>query len=71
MVEVIIKWKPTHGKSRSEIEKNMRKAGFGSSLTDEEIDKCEYLERKAREKHGLIESTMRTTNINKVKTGKK
>lgn len=71
MVEIIIKWKSKHGKTRSEIEKNMIKAGFGSSLTAEQIDKCAYLERRAKEKHGLTESSMRTTNINRVKTGKK
>ena len=70
MVEVIIKWKPKHGKSRSEIEKNLRKEGWGSSLTEEEIDKCAFLEREAKEKHGLSESSMRTKNIYKVKTGK-
>ncbi len=67
MVEIIIGWKQKHGKTRSEIEKNMRKEGWGSSLTEEEIDKCEHLERKAKEKFGLTESSMRTTNINKVK----
>ena len=71
MVEVIIKWKPKHGKTRSEIERNMRKAGFGSSLTPEQIDKCAYLERKAKEKYGLTESSMRTININKIKSRKK
>ncbi len=67
MVEIIIKWKPKHGKTRSEIEKNMIKAGFGSSLTAEEIDKCGHLEREAKEKFGLTESSMRTKNIKKVK----
>lgn len=71
MVEVIIKWEPKHGKSRSEIEKNLRKEGWGSSLTEEQIDKCAHLEKKAKEKHGLTESTMRTTNIDKVKSGNK
>ncbi len=71
MVEVIIKWKPTHGKTRSEVEKNLRKEGWGSSLTEEQIDKCEHLEKKAKDKFGLTESSMRTTNINKVRTGKK
>lgn len=70
MVEVIIKWKPTHGKSRSEIEKNMIKAGFGSSLTAEQIDKCAYLEREAKEKFGLTESSIRTKDINKLKAKK-
>jgi len=71
MVEVIIKWKPKHGKSRSEIERNLRKEGWGSSLTEAQIDKCAYLERQAKEEHGLTESSMRTKNIDKVKSDKK
>lgn len=71
MVEVIIKWKPKHGKTRSEIEKNMRKAGFGSSLTEEEIDECAFLERKAKEEHGLVESSLRTKDIYKARLRKK
>jgi len=71
MVEIIIGWKPKHGKCRSEIEKNLRKEGWGSSLTEEQIDKCAYLEKKAKEKYGLTESSMRTKYIDKVKTGEK
>lgn len=70
MVEIIIKWKPKHGKCRSEVEKNMIKAGFGSSLTTEQIDKCAYLEREAKEKYGLTESSMRTKDINKMESDK-
>ena len=71
MVEIIIGWKQKHGKTRSEIEKNMRKEGWGSSLTEAQIDKCAYLERKAKEKHGLTESNMRTKYIDRVKSGNK
>jgi len=71
MPHIIIKWKPKHGKSRSEVEKNLRKEGWGSSLTEAQIDKCAYLERKAKEKYGLTESSMRTKYIDKVKTREK
>jgi len=71
MPHIIIKWKPKHGKSRSEIEKNLRKEGWGSSLTTEQIDKCAYLERKAKEKYGLAESSMRTKHIDKVRSNSK
>ena len=63
---IIIKGKPTHGKRRSEIEKNLAKEGWGTSLTPEQLDKCDYLERKAKEKYGLTKSHMRTLNIDKV-----
>lgn len=57
------------GKTRSEIEKNLAKEGWGTSLTQEQIEKCTYLEKKAKEKYGLEKSHMRTLNIDKV--GKK
>ena len=63
---IIIKGKSNHGKRRSEIEKNLAKEGWGTSLDAEQLDKCDFLERKAKEKYGLEKSHMRTTNINKV-----
>ena len=71
MVEIIIKWKPKSGKCRSEVEKNLIKEGWGGSLTEGQIDKCAYLERKAKERYGLKESTMRTKNIDKVRSDSK
>jgi hypothetical protein len=67
MPEIIIKWKPKHGKSRSEIETNLIKEGWGSSITPEEIDKCRFLERKIKDKHGADHSHIRTTAINRVR----
>jgi len=54
------------GKSRSEIEKNLAKEGWGTSLTEEQIDKCAFLERKAKEAHGLKKSHINATIIDKV-----
>lgn len=68
-MHIIIRGKANYGKRRSEIEKNLAKEGWGTSLTSEQIDKCAYLERKAKEKYGLEKSHMRTLNIDKV--GKK
>jgi hypothetical protein len=52
-VEIIIRGKHDHfGRTRSEQEKNMRKE-WGSTMTDEQLDKLQYLERKTREKTGL------------------
>ena len=67
MPEIIIKWKPKHGKSRSEIETNLRKEGWGSSITSEEIDKCKFLEKKIKDKYGANHSHVRTTFINGVR----
>jgi hypothetical protein len=42
------------GRTRSEIETNMRKEWGTSGLTDEQIDKCKHLEKKAEIKEGFI-----------------
>lgn len=67
MPHIIIKWKPKHGKSRSEIEENLRKEGWGTSLTEEQIDKCKFLERKLEKQLGAKKSHIKTTIIDKVK----
>jgi hypothetical protein len=66
-MEFIIRWKPKHGIKRSEIEKNLAKEGWGTSLTPEEIDRCEFIERKIKDKYGSDKSHVRTTDIRKVK----
>lgn len=43
-----------YGKTRSEQEGNLRKDGMGS-LTDEQLDKCKYLERKANLKRNFFD----------------
>lgn len=45
-VLIIIKGKHSLGKRRSEVETNLRKEWGTSSLSPEQIDKCEHLERK-------------------------
>lgn len=68
-MDFIIKWKPKHGNRRSVIERNLAKEGWGTSLDGEQLEKCAYMENKAKEKFGLEKSHMRTTNINKVGKG--
>ena len=41
----------SYGRTRGEIEDNLRKDGL-SSLTDEQHDKCKYLEKKSEEEFG-------------------
>jgi len=43
---IIIKGKTRIGKSRSEIETNLRKEWGSSRLTPEQIDKCKFLEKR-------------------------
>jgi len=67
MPEIIIKWKLKHGKTRSEIEQNLLKEGWGSSLTEEQLDKCSFLEKKWKDQTGAEYSRIKTKDIYKVK----
>lgn len=68
MVYIIIKNKKSNfGKTRSEQEQNLAKEGWGTSLTEEQIDKCAFLERKVKEKYGLKKTHINATIIDKVK----
>jgi len=66
-MHIIIRGKASIGKTRSEQEENLRKGGWGGSLTDEQLDKCKHLEKKAKEQAGLAESFVPTTAIDEVK----
>lgn len=62
-IEIIIKNKPYRlGKTRSEQEKNLRKEGM-VTITDEQLDKCKYLERKS----GFSRSFFDQSEIDKIK----
>jgi hypothetical protein len=42
---IIVKGKPRFGKTRSEVETNLRKEWGTAVLTSENIDKCRFLEK--------------------------
>ena len=50
-MDVIIKDDKTIGKTRSEQETNLRKDGY-RTMTDSELAKLKWLERKVRERDG-------------------
>lgn len=66
MPNIIIRKPDSFGKTRSEQEKNMRKE-WGGSLTDEQLDKCQYLEKKLKEKTGKEKSFLGGHEIDRVK----
>jgi len=51
MANIIIKKPDSFGKTRSEHEENMRKE-WGGSITDEQLDKLKFIERKHKERTG-------------------
>ena len=66
MANIII---PTHdkfGKTRSQQEENLRKE-WGSTITDEQLDKLKYAERKVKERTGSIKNFFTGTEIDDVR----
>ena len=66
-MHIIIKGKHDHfGKTRSEQEGNMRKE-WGQTMTDAQLDKLKYIERKIEEKTGSKKNFIRGNDIDNVK----
>jgi hypothetical protein len=68
MTNIIIKDdKPDRfGKTRSEHEDNMRKE-WGRTMTDEQLDKLKFLEKKIRKDSGSSKNFIRGQDIDLVK----
>ena len=66
MANIIIPKPDRLGKTRSEHEENLRKE-WGKTMTDEQLDKLKYVERKVREKTGREKIFIRGQDIDKVK----
>ena len=66
MANIIIPRGDKFGKTRSEQEENMRKE-WGHTMTDEQLDKLKFVEKKIREKSGQSKNFIRGQDIDKVK----
>jgi len=66
-MHIIIKGKHDHfGKTRSEQEENMRKE-WGTTMTDEQLDKLKFAERKIKDRTGQKKNFLTGIDIDKVK----
>lgn len=65
MANIIIKKPDRYGKTRSEQEKNIRKE-WGSTMTDEQLDKLKYLERTNKEVTGSKKNFIRGQDIDRI-----
>lgn len=65
-MQIIIKGKNKLGKTRSEQEKNLRKE-WGSTMTDEQLSKMEYMEKVIKDKTGSKNNFIKTSETSKVK----
>ena len=66
MANIIIPKHDSFGKTRSEQEKNMRKE-WGSTMTDGQLDKLKYHERKIKEATGSKKNFVRGHIIDEVR----
>ena len=67
--QIIIRGKNNNrkfGRTRSEQEENMRKE-WGSTMTDEQLDKCKFAERKIKEATGSNDNFIPGHKIDDVK----
>jgi len=64
-MEIIIKDEVKLGKTRSEQEQNLRKE-WGPTITDEQLDKCKFLERKLKEKTGRTQNFLTPIELDKI-----
>ncbi len=66
-MHIIIRGKHDHfGKTRSEQEENMRRE-WGVTMTDEQLDKLKYLERKVKNRSGSKKNFATMIEVDRVK----
>ena len=65
-MDIIIKKGKPRGRVRSKIEKNLIKEGWGAGMTEEQIDKCEHIEREAKDKYGADTNFFKQHHIEKM-----
>lgn len=63
---LIMKKGSPRGRRRSEIEKEVGKEWGATGLTEEQIDKCEFIERAAKDQLGADKSFFKQTHIAEV-----
>lgn len=68
---IIIRKPDSFGKTRSEHEKNLRKEWGTKTMTDSQLDKLKYLEKKWKNASGSKKNFIGCNMIDKVRDGKK
>ena len=65
-MNIIIRKHDRFGKTRSEQERNMRKE-WGSTMTDEQLDKLKYIEKRKKEHEGSSKNFITGQDIDRIK----
>lgn len=66
-MDIIVKKGNPKGRTRSSIEEKLKKEGWGNTMTEEQNDKCKFLERTVKEHYGADKSHFRQHHIDEVK----
>ena len=66
-MDIIIKKGNPKGRTRSTIEGELIKEGWGKTMTPEQGDKCKFLEREVKERYGADKSMFKQHHIDKVR----
>lgn len=66
MANIIISSGDKFGKTRSEQEENWRREGY-STMTEEQLDKLKFMERKIKDKTGAKKNFIKGQDIDRVK----
>jgi hypothetical protein len=65
---IIFNWKkPTKRIRRSSQEEELRGAGWGRTMDDEQLDKTKFLEKKVKEETGLTKNFFHLKDIDSIK----
>ena len=59
MVTIIVRKSSPKGRTRSKIERELLKEWGSAGLDEEQIDKCEFLEREAKDQVGADKSFLK------------
>lgn len=67
MAHIIIKdRKNRFGRTRSEQEGNLRKEGWGGSLSEEDLDKAKFIEKHLEEEYGMKKSHIKQKHLTRM-----
>ena len=66
-MDIIIKKSKPKGQTRSSVDRIIEDAWGTRTMTDEQRDKSEFLERKVKEKYGADKSQFKQHHIDRVK----
>lgn len=66
-MDIIIKKSQPKGRTRSKVERELIKEGWGGTMSEEQADKCKFLERAVKGRYGADKSMFKQHHVDEVK----